>query len=618
MPPEELTTNDQQSPPSIDSASRSPPPQQPKPPSTEVGGVPLGANDDPQLVEEAMLDFFPLNCHELMVVRQGFKRYQEATASKDGDGDDCSQKTTLQTIFVEILGNENGDDDEEELEKQQQQQLETADEHRQRLVWTEEEFFPEAGSLLTYSIENVFLIGSGHDNSKEYRFVEAVVTLLGRRGLRGLLQVIFQAAASTAVSDASTTTALSTEPTPAPTTVRAEVLVDLVYRLLVAAQYLQYGIPTVRRPYPKSWARSMAARVSGSSAIAMFSTETTPDAPPPVMVSLPAWIDWTDSVAPQAYQTLSTFCHVALFGPYHPPRPALIVFPNIVSGRDGSAMECAFWTFPFQSIPASLALLSPSLGGDWVPLYSSDYDGFNFRALQDHLLAYHGSTVLLVQTKAGDSFGYYTDCPWKESKHWYGPNEEDNGESFLFGLKPSMQYYGVEGEKHFHMFLNNPVYPHPGDIAGLAVGGITDKTPRVLITPSFENCKAGSMDGVYANGPLLSNGELFFDVEVIEAFAVNCSHYDYEKAVKEGKARAAVREGTRIKAAQVDRRQFLEDFKSGDYMNHLYQHRDQVRGRHSFVAHDDDDSGYYVHGKEPSRRAIFGNDDDALENTDPS
>ncbi|KAL3903637.1 MAG: hypothetical protein SGILL_010372 [Bacillariaceae sp.] len=189
---------------------------------------------------------------------------------------------------------------------------------------------------------------------------------------------------------------------------------------------------------------------------------------------------------------------------------------------------------------------------------------------------------------------------------------------------PSLQYYAPvasseagdgmppgSGEKPFYMFLHNPVYAHVTDLNRLAIGGINDMTPRIHITTNFEGCKAGTMDGVYESGPLLSDGELFFDIDLVEVYAVNCTADEFDAGIQRGHANAAVREGTRLKAAQVDRKQFLEDFQTGQYMNQLFAHRGQIRGRHSFVAHEDGSSGYFVESKAPSVRRLQVDEDQA-------
>jgi hypothetical protein len=515
--------------------------------------------------QSKMLDFFPLTQEELRHVLEGYERY------------DPVSKPTFAELFrsSQLIPSDEDAAAKEEIDFFA----------RRRQV--EAEFLPETSLLLQQAIDNVFLLGSGNDDSPVYRFVEAIATLLGRRGSRNLLTVIFQLA---------DTESASTSPT-----VDSDSIIHLVYRFVLGSSYLRWGQPTLRRMHPKSWVHSLAQRSQEGNG----------------RISLPAWMEWVQSVAPQIDKTVSTFCNYVVFGASHPFRSThpCLSLPRVLGNS-----KSAFWTFPYQGIPASLGVLSTTLGGPWVQLYSSDLDGISFRAMQEALLSYFGATVLLIQTTAGDAFGYFTNCPWKESKRWYGQHEAT--ESFLFGLKPSLQYFapiasssagvGMPGgeSKPFYMYLNNPVYSHPTDLNGLAIGGINDMTPRIHITTNFEHCKAGTMDGVYASGPLLSDGELFFDIDLVEIYAVSCTAEDFEEGIRRGRACAAVREGTRLKAAQVDRKQFLEDFQTGQYMNQLFLHRDQTRGRHSFVTHEDGSSGYFVESKAPSVRRLQVDDDD--------
>mmetsp|Transcript_31858 Transcript_31858/g.77371 ORF Transcript_31858/g.77371 Transcript_31858/m.77371 type:complete len:670 (+) Transcript_31858:368-2377(+) len=622
----------------------------------------------------AMLDFFPLDEKELSLILKCYEQYYKDSSGGSSRSDNNSKLPTFDMIFHNMLSvdrddsggddihqNKNNDDqvstdaDTATLGRTSRMMKISVEEYRQRLQWSEDEFQTNSGLLMQLAIQNVFLIGTPHynkyDQSTKWIFVEALSTLLGRRGSRGLVQILFQTASASATaasgaasfSSPSTSTETAAAPTSiaVPTMTRSSTVIDLLYRLLVAAHYVQTGMPSVRRPPPISWIRSLS---SMSSAAGAATTSDSGDGGSN-MVTMLEFKEWTQSVVPQVYQTLSTFCHVALFGPYHPFRSSVappLLFPNVISSSSGATATdgssegggtAALWTLPFQSVPSSLALLSPNFGSDWIQLYSSDFDGFNFPTMQKNLLSYQGSTVIILQTKAGDCFGFYTSCPWKESKKWYGgpdgdghfemDHERDNNnrdrhyESFIFGIKPSLQYYGVEGDKPYRMFLHNPVYPHPGDVTGLAIGGVTEKTPRILITNTFENCKAGVMDSVYSSGPLLSENELFFDIDVIEAYAVNFSEQDYERAVKDGKARTVIREAARIKVASVDRTQFVDDFRTGAYHNHLFDHVKQCRGRHSFVAGEDESSGYYLKDKQPSMHVLVRTDGETLDDIPP-
>lgn len=478
-------------------------------------------------MRECMLDMFPLSEEELDRVLQCYRNY-----GRDGG------------TFSLMLQDQKSEDGN----------------FIQRVNEVEQRLLPESASIIRQALSHAFVIGSDHDDSDQFKFLEAVVSLLGRRGARSLLQILYDVVA-TDCGDGPVT---------------PESLISLVRRLLLASHCLKTKSlldEDLRPTSPQAWVSSLSERGQD--------------------ITLAIWVEWVNSIAPQVYQTLSTFCHYAIFTPSCPFRSTCqpLSLPQI-------DQECALWKHSYQTIPSSLALLSPNLGGKWTRQYSSDCNGFNFNTFQQALLGYQGATVILIQTVAGDAFGYYSNRPWKESKKWFG----DGSDSFLFGLQPSLQFYApTGGGKNFNMYLNNPVSPRPGDLTGLAIGGINEKAPRLHITTTLEQCKASSMDGVYDCGPLLANGELFFDVDVMEVWAVNATEEQYAKLKQAGAMQAELREGNRIKAAQVDRAHFLEDFQSGAVENSLFTHREQARGRHSFCA-DADGRGYFIDNKEPSTR----------------
>jgi hypothetical protein len=483
-------------------------------------------------LRESMLDTFPLSGEELDIILKCYPNFQPEA-----------------TFYTLVQGNCADD--------------ETMPSHLERIRYAEDTFLPEATQLLRQAYEDAFVVGSGHDDENKFKYLEAMSSLIGRRSPKNLIQIIYRVAGAAANDDEGVTTPLSPEK-----------LAGLVYRLILAAHFLQSGRPQYMRPAPPAWIDSLSQKVSSSCN----------------GVSEAEWMEWVNAVAPQVHQTLSTFVHCALFAPHHPFRlsnPPLR-FPL-------TDTECALWSDSFQTAPSSIALLSPQLGGKWIREYSSDFDGFSFSTFQQALLGYLGPTVILIQTTAGDSFGFYSSEPWKESRQWFG-HEAD---SFLFGLKPSLQFYGPTTGKGKHsMYLNNPVLHNPGHLYGLCVGGVADTSPRLHITPSFERCKAQSFDGVFDMGPLLSNHELYFDIDVIEIWAVNnVNEDDYVKAIAKGKAQQEFREGMRVKSAKVDKRLFLEDFQEGIFGTRLFEHRHQARGRHSFVADNEDGLGYFIEEK---------------------
>ena len=450
-----------------------------------------------------------------------------------------------------------------------------------------------SNSILQAALDQVFLIGTGYDDSEEFKFLEAMSILLGRRGSKNVLSTLYKAAAiASAASSSTLVSQTSSSKDKVACVVQPDVLAGLIHRLILASYSLRNDCEVVIRPVPESWTNSLRERIQN------------PDHEEGV--TLAVWNTWADEVVPQAYQTLSTYVHYAIFGleQHHPFWPGThpLKFPKVDE-------EPGFWRYSYQSVPSSLALLSQTCLGakQWSRLYSSDFDGYSFATFQRALLSYQGATVILIQTGAesSDLFGFYSSCPWKESRKWYGGHDT---ESFLFGLKPTLQFYGPigDGRRSNKMFLNNPLSPKPGNLTGLAIGGINDSTPRIHIPPSFHNeqCKAGSMDGVYTSGPLLSKGEVFFKIDLLEVWAISSSDVEYRNAVEAGQEQAEIKEAGRIQAATVDRKQFLEDFQSGQYMNSVFAHREQARGRHSFCA-DDEGGGYFIDEKRPSMSQDF-------------
>jgi hypothetical protein len=278
----------------------------------------------------------------------------------------------------------------------------------------------------------------------------------------------------------------------------------------------------------------------------------------------------------------------------------------------------------------SLGLLG--LGGDWRRLYSTDLDGNHFTILQQALIGYHGKTVLLIRCtnnggsgsgdgEGGAVFGYYTETPWRISQSWYGAE----GDSFLFRLSPVLDMYGrvydqSSSASQYAMYLNpTPVTNRNRKaeeaLAGLAVGGIADHIPRLHLNKDLENCKACSIDLAYQSGPLLDDDwTIFFDIDVLELWAVQVPDDEvFQAGCESGKKQMAIHEAQRIKAAKVvDRSQFLSDLESNEFRIRakIYSHRDEVRGRHEFVAHDASGHGYFVEDHRPSVHHLTVPDDD--------
>jgi hypothetical protein len=91
----------------------------------------------------------------------------------------------------------------------------------------------------------------------------------------------------------------------------------------------------------------------------------------------------------------------------------------------------------------------------------------------------------------------------------------------------------------------------------------------------------------------------------LEVWAVRIEDDSWQKNLEEGRIKASAKESLRKHLAKVDRLQFVDDFSSGNFMNSLFCHRDQVRGRADFVVSENEREGYYLQDKAPSERANF-------------
>jgi hypothetical protein len=470
----------------------------------------------------------------------------------------------------------------------------------ERLVAVEEKWsLTELAHMFQKALQTVFVVGfpEPEDNpslANTAKLLEAQVSLLGRRGGRFLLRAIFDACS---VEDGSGESA------------DAAAIMNLVQRLVMAGVELQNdNCKEVKgsdlnkmTTTTKAWVQSLAPNANQST------------------VSWATWLDWATNTAPDIHRPLSTVFHLFLLGKDYSFRPEPLELPsfytttttatNAATTTNGNKVpnDSSLWRHPYDSIPTSLAFMS--LGGRWRRLYGSDQDGLSFPTFRQALLSYTGPTVILIETVAGDTLGYYSESPWKScsSPSWYS----SDGDSFLFRLHPAWNVYQRNGESSKYMhYLPTPVasYRSQGSLSGLAVGGVGVDTPRFHLNPSLEGCQASSVDTVYESGPLLTDDQMFFDVQVLEVFAVKVTDQDYRHGVEAGQLQASIKEETRQQMAQVDRAQFVDDFKSGAFMNSLYQHRSETRGRHDYCASDEEGKGYFVGDKPPSTRNVHRED----------
>lgn len=429
------------------------------------------------------------------------------------------------------------------------------------------------------------------------RFLEAVVSLCGRRGERFLLEILFAMAQRHGPTTNSTSSSTKTSP---------ESLASLIYRLCCTC----FRLPQVQPEYKSNQDYTpeefdLDERSSGSESDYDVNQVSTPQGwkdffrsiggdDEGTTVTRTEWKDWANHQTPIVSKVLSTLFHYYFFGPECQCKPSAFKQPYSI-GSSGSLL----WKSMHECVPMQLALMD--LGGPWRRIFCSDEDGLSFETFHEALTSFSGPTVILIQTMADEKLGYYSDIPWRNSKHWF----TGEGESFLFRLDPSWNVYKPQNDtlpKKHHQLLKTPIAQEKDNLLGLAVGGVAADHPRLHITMSLERCMACSVGAVFQSGPLLTNDQdHFFDVDIIEIWSVRADDDQFQKGRQVGHVHAEVIERHRQNAAIVDRTQFLEDFESGVFGNNLFSHRDQARGRTDFVAHPEG-GGYYVQGKQPSSR----------------
>lgn len=417
------------------------------------------------------------------------------------------------------------------------------------------------GEFFKTAVSTAFVVGAPPDQIEKWTYLEAMVTCLGRRGPRYLNDTVFSYCRSDDGND----------------TVRTEKALNLIYRIVLACHFLCVGLPEskVTVETPSSWVSSL-------------STERT---------SRRDFLEWISRAMPFMYNAASTMFHCILFSPHHSNfQPGAFSLPQL----DAATL---LWTHPWEPLPVSIACHSYSTGGQvnftstlfflivlrgsktnvflasqWRRLYSSNEDSFSFRAFANALIGYNGPTVILIKSTMGDTLGFYSNAVWKYSSCWYG----GDADSFLFCSQP-LGFFHPTGRGKTYQYLCLPSSHRERDLKGLAIGGISADCPRLHLTESLEHCRASAVDATYECGPLLSDDlESHFDVDILEAFAVNASESAYKNYRRSGDLQVAVREASRKQAAKVDRGQFLDDFVAGAFLNKGFEHREHSSGRLDF------------------------------------
>lgn len=436
------------------------------------------------------------------------------------------------------------------------------------------------GNLLEATRRNVFLLAfsEGDDLFPTAQFLEAAMVLLGRRGDGSVERALWEGGKVT-LDGASPT---------------AEALAAWIYGLVVAVQELSAPyVPTEDKgghAAPKAWVSSLALRADSS-------------------VSSPVFRQWLTEVAPTLHFVLSTFSHLFLLGTTERLScPWSLPTPPKANGANGSLPSCTVLSKTSTAVP----LVAMGLHGYlWKSLYHSTEQGLSFHTLQSYLTSFFGPTILIMRSTKGDILGYYTEIPWKITSSTTAATVmqemSDGKDAFLFTLHPVWRRYGRTHEEpkgRTVQYLHG-TQEKTAKLPGLSVDGVAEDTPRLHITTTLDGCKAVKIGRSFQDGHLLcSEDDLFFDMEEIQFYAVAPDVSTMVTGDEIGQRAVETKEALRQKLAQVDKTQFVDDliFMPG----HLFEHREQTRGRAEFVAEEEDGRGYYIEEKPPSPRRFSG------------
>jgi TLD len=435
-------------------------------------------------------------------------------------------------------------------------------EMRKRVNWIEEHILPPgfANELRAAMTSGAFVEYANQGESKDLeRFIEGVACT-GRRGVRESLGTLYDI-----VGD---------EP-------QEEELVDCAIRLSVANEALM--APNLDKgPVLKHLTELNELKESMGRAL----KEAHVGKP----LTKKDFTQWAETHFSLLSAPLSAFVHNLVFhGNAHPEARMLpYVTPKIEHASE-------IFTSDHSPLLIALSFISPSFGGKWHRLYSSEMDGRSFNRLEWSLLGYAGPTLLVVKTTDGATLGGFTGVPWHEDKNFYG-----NADSFLVELAPNVALHRPTGTQDHFMYLHSefshcPLQPAAGNGLphGIGFGGTIDK-PRFFIPHTFEGCTAGFLCKTFESGELVPPESLEkFELKFLEVWGVGGDEV-INKALRE-RAEYRERTDTAILKARIvqDKTQFADDMKSGLIPNNLFSHMGSARGRPDFKV-DEAHGGYKI------------------------
>lgn len=321
---------------------------------------------------------------------------------------------------------------------------------------------------------------------------------------------------------------------------------------------------------------------------------------------------------PSATTTTTTIFFPQLNSPPHTHKNPSLSRMQATDTSDDNKEDVKYLKELFSPEYFGLSCTSKNFHGKWHQLYNSDNDGLSFNRILNSLLGYHGPTIMILQNPNGDVFGAYTTIPWKENQvevcsqvELSGEEEgnessscgdgdessskQNNTQCFLFSIKPNYQIMTplprkksiIRGRRNtrpqYHRFnycqTNLKKSTNNNQKKGIGFGG-TAKQPRLFLNANdLEQCYFSHQDSTFEQQIIIPSSYKEFDLSVIDIYGVGSTSMQ-QNALDGQKLHRDVVNASLQKARRVDKRAFLNDFRSGLIESKAFAHQDQVdKGR---------------------------------------
>ncbi len=231
-----------------------------------------------------------------------------------------------------------------------------------------------------------------------------------------------------------------------------------------------------------------------------------------------------------------------------------------------------------------LGLHAEECQGEWMRLYTSTEDGYDFENLRNNIVGYEGVTVTLIKTTAGDIFGAVAPDTWREG----GDSNYGSGRpgSFLFSIFPRIRIYRSKASSSgTQQYFNTRGYERGKHGIGFGRGGgghnryETGCEHRVFIPRSMDDCYAAPSCSTFEGGPLVEEASGSFQIDMLEVWgcggtaAITAALAGLES--KRAQSRLLIE-----RARKVDKAAFFNNEFDGEmFLGKTFEHRKQIQDR---------------------------------------